>query len=127
VPIFKFPPFSVFTEKKKVGFASEEPPKAAQPAQPAQPINLGVNFNRKRRGSVSAESLKPTDEDKSDRIVIPKTCVPTLLTPKLDVLFIFVLILFTETSNACASSLPSQTTFSSATSSLTSGRKLYVF
>ena len=62
--------FIILTEKKKVGFASEEPPKQAQPAQP---INLGVNFNRKRRGSVSAESLKPTDEDKSDRIVIPKT------------------------------------------------------
>jgi CRP-like cAMP-binding protein len=57
-------------EKRRVGFASEPPP--SQPQRPA--VNaLGVTHNPRRRGSVSAESLKPTDEDKTDRVIIPKT------------------------------------------------------
>ena len=34
----------------------------------------GIKFNKNRRGSVSAESMKPTTEE-PNRVVIPKRCV----------------------------------------------------
>lgn len=48
-----------------------EPQKAKLPP-PVATLEV-VNFNRRRRVSVSAESLKPSEEGKSERIIIPKT------------------------------------------------------